>query len=127
MESQKDTKYSNEIEIGLNVPSLSVNQLWRVSYKTRHMYRSPKYVEWLKIVKARLKDQYGGPILEGSLCMKVEFYIHRKKDLDNLLKSLYDAMNEIIYLDDSQIFKITAKKIMVSSIEDEKINILIRF
>lgn len=44
----------------------------------------------------------------------------KKKDLDNLTKFLMDAMNGIIYDDDSAVVKITVTKQFVS--EDDKLN-----
>lgn len=33
-----------------------------------------------------------------------------KKDIDNLMKSLFDALNEVAYLDDTQIVEVHARK-----------------
>lgn len=35
----------------------------------------------------------------------------KKPDIDNILKAYLDAMNEIIYLDDNQVVRISAKKV----------------
>ncbi len=56
----------------------------------------------------------------GSLCIEIDFHIKKPKttrygqfpplDLDNLVKSVLDAGNGILYKDDRQIVKIVAKK-----------------
>lgn len=44
---------------------------------------------------------------EGTYCVS-------NFDLDNLEKALYDTMNNIVYVDDSQIVEHTTKKVWVS-------------
>ncbi len=39
------------------------------------------------------------------------FYKHTKPDIDNLQKQINDAMNSVVYLDDSRIVKISAEKL----------------
>lgn len=39
------------------------------------------------------------------------FYKHTKPDIDNLQKQINDAMNSVVFLDDSRIVKISAEKL----------------
>jgi Holliday junction resolvase RusA-like endonuclease len=75
----------------------------------------------LALKKAK-EINFGDP-WEGPVEMSVSFYFkkpeyltkaikgHTKKpDLDNLLKSIKDSLNKIIYKDDSQIIRLNASK-----------------
>ena len=42
----------------------------------------------------------------------------KKPDLDNLQKSTWDALNGIVWLDDSQICELVAKKVIASGYEE---------
>jgi len=50
--------------------------------------------------------------ISGNLMACMTFYIsdRRRKDLDNLIKSVMDALNKLVYDDDSQIVRIIASK-----------------
>lgn len=52
--------------------------------------------------------------LDGEVLMFVEFWMPRqgKPDLDNLLKTVMDALNGVAYRDDAQITRLNAAKIM---------------
>ena len=65
------------------------------------------------------KQMLTKPILSGSLVAHVVFEFLKpkktmlsspKKDLDNLCKALFDALNEIVYHDDTQICGLVAHK-----------------
>ncbi len=49
---------------------------------------------------------------EANLMICTTFYIadKRKRDLDNLVKNVCDALNEVVYKDDSQIVRLLAAK-----------------
>lgn len=82
----------------------------------------------------------GFELLTGPLWLDVDFYFHRPKahfgtgrnagklkpsapwyphkvvkDLDNLVKNTADALNNIVYVDDRQIVRLTASKAYVNS------------
>jgi crossover junction endodeoxyribonuclease RusA len=91
------------IELNLPFPP-SVNQIWR-SYKGRTVLSK----------KAREFRQQVSMIASNIPCIKkggvrVDINIHppdrRKRDLDNLLKSLLDSLNGKAYGDDSQVDEI---------------------
>lgn len=52
-------------------------------------------------------DQKSGNLMA---CMTFHISDRRRKDLDNLIKSVMDALNKIVYDDDSQIVRIIASK-----------------
>jgi len=94
----------------LRISPLSVNTLWRVNYQTRKMYRSPQYVTWAKQAATMLKEAWTKPPLSGPCSLSVTFYVSRIGDLDNMLKSLLDAMQTIVFEDDKQIERIVATR-----------------
>jgi hypothetical protein len=46
-----------------------------------------------------------------------------KKDLDNILKPVFDALKEIVFVDDKQIIKLSAEKTIDTRIRDVAIGI----
>lgn len=83
-----------KIEIEIERPP-SVNRLWRAS-KGGTVYRSPAYVVWRKqaaweIIAQAKKNKIKGPF---KLEMTVQRPDQRKRDLDNLLKAVLDALQD---------------------------------
>jgi Holliday junction resolvase RusA-like endonuclease len=51
------------------------------------------------------------PIMEGPVSLRVDVYRRRRHgDLDNTLKALLDALNGLVYRDDSQVVEILARR-----------------
>jgi len=65
--------------------------------------RTAEYAEAVALVARRAMA--GEPPLEGALSVRVRFYRRdrRRVDGDNMTKNVLDAMNGIVYLDDSQV------------------------
>ena len=69
------------------------------------------------IKKAALAAMNGNPPLTGEIHCSIRLYRKYKStsrrfgDCDNLYKAITDAMNEAVYLDDSQITRCTVEKI----------------
>lgn len=93
-------------------------------------YTPQKTVEYEKLVRAEYQNKYKSP-LKGSISACIAFYMpipksaskadkktmldgitpHTKKpDIDNMIKSVTDALNGLAYDDDSQITDIYAQK-----------------
>ena len=89
---------------------ISVNACWRAS-KGGHVYRSKRYTQFLKDIDVFL-DTIEYDMLEGDLILNVEFFCKtkRKRDLDNLLKSLIDSLEGRLFENDNQIIEIHSKK-----------------
>ena len=94
----------------LHIPPLSVNTLWRVNYQTRKMYRSPQYATWSKVCAAALAEVWKQPPISSPCKLTVVFSVSRVGDLDNMLKSLLDNMQGIVFDDDKQIEQISARR-----------------
>ena len=83
----------------------------------------------IRFAASEAMSQLEGKPLEGAIHFKAQFGIEmpksmarkrtprarewrvKKPDLDNLLKTVKDACSKVIYLDDSQIVRITTEKI----------------
>jgi crossover junction endodeoxyribonuclease RusA len=105
---------SGESEVKLTLPyPVSANRYWTVVRIAGHCAitktkRARQYQEEVGWIARRAGCN---PTLEP-LQMKVKVYARdrRKFDIDNVLKVLGDAMNGIIYYDDTQIVRIEAEK-----------------
>lgn len=89
---------------------ISVNACWRSTQGGR-VYKSKRYMQFLKDMDAFLETvEYDK--LEGELIMNVDFFCRskRKRDLDNLLKSLIDSLEGRLFENDNQIVEIHSKK-----------------
>ena len=80
------------IEIKIERPP-SINRLWRAS-KGGTVYRSPEYTGWKKVAAWEIVAQAKGKKIKGPFKMEmtVERPDKRKRDLDNLLKAVLDAL-----------------------------------
>ena len=56
---------------------------------------------------AGVRDAYEGPV---RLTVGLWFPDHRRRDVDNCAKSICDALNGIVYLDDSQVVELTVRR-----------------
>lgn len=68
-----------------------------------------KVKAWEELVGWQAKQAMkGGELLEGPLKVSIDFYVAKRPgrpaDLGNLEKPICDAMNGVVYKDDSQIF-----------------------
>mgnify|MGYP003149638683 CR=1 FL=1 len=72
------------------------------------------------------KTQWNRPTFDGNLEVKIKLFFktNRKHDIDNYNKLVLDAMNGIVYRDDSQINKLTIEK--YKDKEDPRIEIYIK-
>jgi len=94
--------------------------------KQGRCYTPKKTKEFENELYFMAKDIYKGEPLEGALHIDISFYLrkpktvkrkypHVKPDLDNYIKGTLDALNGLLYLDDSQVVTITASKAYRSS------------
>lgn len=85
------------------------------------VYTPSRTVNYEKKVKKALQAQFHEDVITSPLHMNIRFYFKKAKsckskymtkrlDLDNLIKSLSDAMNGIVFHDDSQVVSIDALK-----------------
>ena len=93
----------------------------KFSFKTRHAYTPSKTRNYENELKKLIKQSYSGMILASAIHIDVCFYLKKPKsvkrllptvkpDLDNYEKSLFDAMNNIVYVDDALIVSKVSSK-----------------
>lgn len=75
----------------------------------------PKARAWETAIRARYLE-LGGPKVEDPLSLWIKFVRSNKirADVDNLLKSVLDALNGIAWLDDAQIEEVHVLKVISS-------------
>lgn len=75
----------------------------RGKFATMYMSKEGKSIK--EDYQWQIKNQYKGKPMEGELSIVVDFYFgtKRKCDIDNFSKLLFDSMNGMVWLDDSQI------------------------
>lgn len=85
-------------------------------------YTPAKTINFERALQSLVRAQYKQAPQEGALEVGIIFYIKRPKtcknklypvvrpDIDNLLKAVLDSLNGILWVDDSQIVEIKAKK-----------------
>ena len=80
--------------------------------RTGHTY-TPKETRQAEIAVQLAWELAGGQKLNGPLVLECWFYVgtKRKKDTDNMLKLVQDALNKQAYEDDDQIVELHASKI----------------
>ena len=88
--------------------------------RSGHFYTPAKTRQFESSVKTLARQHWGNKEpLEMNLEAILTFYSKRpkttklqypRKDVDNLSKAVLDALNQVIYKDDSQIVKLTASK-----------------
>jgi len=88
------------------------------------------YLSFKKALQYQWKGQHAGDLLTGPLQVDIIFimpipksgrsqkrkvaaseYQTTKPDIDNLMKSVFDAANQIVWEDDNQVCKVSAQKI----------------
>lgn len=96
------------------------------------MYTDPKDAKAQQNIRAQVAAQWGSrPAWDDDVSISVNFYFHhpkstpkwkveaarqglyrptKKPDIDNLLKLLLDAMNGVVFLDDSQVTRVSVEK-----------------
>lgn len=98
------------------------------------VYTPSKTINYEKQIKKSFNEKYPNfKPLEAALIVELTFYFQRAKsnklehftmkpDIDNLIKSVCDALNNVVYLDDKQIVGIIANK-QFDTIDGVKITI----
>ena len=102
---------------------ISVNQSYRSS-KNR-VYKSGKLRDFEKKMNDLFETFENIEFLKGDLAIDITFELKscRKRDLDNMLKSLFDSLEGRIFENDNQIFEIKCRKIHGCSEDKTIINI----
>ncbi|MDO4721407.1 MAG: RusA family crossover junction endodeoxyribonuclease [Peptostreptococcaceae bacterium] len=94
-------------------------------------YTPDKTKNYETLVREMFFAKYHQPMMEGEIRMRLEIYFPipksasrktktgmregtirpaKRPDLDNIIKSISDALNKVAYVDDSQIVEVQARK-----------------
>ncbi|MDW8032814.1 MAG: RusA family crossover junction endodeoxyribonuclease [Aquificaceae bacterium] len=80
------------------------------------VFKPPRVKNWEVRALWEIREQYSGEPLGGKLSVYVELLLpnHRRRDIDNMLKSLWDILEKGgVIKNDSQIYEIrTVKKVI---------------
>jgi len=90
---------------------ISVNRCYRTS--NNKVYKSKALCDFEKKVDDIFENLEHVEMLKGNLAADITFELKscRKRDLDNMLKSLLDNLESRIFENDNQIYEIKCKKI----------------
>ncbi len=102
--------------IEIRLSSLPVPKSNRyVRKKGGKVFKPSRIKNWEVRALWEIKQQYSGEPLEGELLMEVIFILpnHRKRDIDNMLKSLWDVLEKGgVFKNDNQIYEIRTLKVV---------------
>ncbi|SHK20072.1 RusA family crossover junction endodeoxyribonuclease [Thermocrinis minervae] len=100
--------------IKLTLPFLPVPKSNRyLRKKGGKVFKPPRVKNWEVRAIWEIKQQYTGEKINKPVSMQVTFILpnRRKRDIDNMLKSLWDVLEKAgVIENDSQIYKITTIK-----------------
>ena len=94
--------------------------------KNGQVFRSPKVLMWESRALWELQTQYKGPPLNFPLSVEVYFFLSdkRKRDIDNMLKTLWDVLEKAqIIENDNLIYETHTVKITGETVTGTVINI----
>lgn len=79
------------------------------------------------VIAACYVSEAHGRILHGSISVEVEFHLWRKsrRDIDNLLKLVLDALNGVAYGDDFSVDRVTAARHWATSASEARTHIVV--
>ena len=107
-------KVGEERRIKLELSSLPVPKSNRYIRKRGGVvFKHPRVRNWEVRAVWEIKQQYKGEPLEGKLSMEVILVLpnHRKRDIDNMLKSLWDVLEKAkVIKNDNQIYEMRTLK-----------------
>ena len=96
----------------------------RTSFTSGHHYMPKAYKSFITMLKYSTKRQLASDwrIIGGPCAIEIEFGMRRPKtvkrewpcvkpDVDNLTKSVLDAMNKIVFEDDGQVIELMVRKV----------------
>ena len=128
--SERKSKYTTRT-YRIEVPLAPVAKGRPRMTRSGHVYTPPKTAQAEKDVARMARASIGGDgLLEGPLEVKIRFHMPMpqswskrkrdtmdlkahcsKPDLDNLVKLVKDALNGIVWVDDSQVYRLESSKL----------------
>lgn len=105
---------NKKTRINLSGNPLSTQHIYRSAcrgkFPTRYMTKEGKNLK--KLYQSEAQKQYKGKVMSGDCDMEITLFFKdkRKRDVDNYNKLVLDALEGIVFQDDSQIQKLTITK-----------------
>ena len=94
--------------------------------RTGHAFTPKKTVDFEKLIAAAWREQQGETMIETPISLYVNIgVVNMRKDLDNMVKSIADGLNNVAYKDDSQIISLHAWKYPAEK-GHEHVNVIVR-
>lgn len=91
-----------------------------------YIYTPPETKAYEELIKLLAKMTVKEP-LNGLVCVDLKVFVKRPRgDLDNILKSILDGMNGVVYHDDSQVKKIDAELFVLDKETEERAEVEVR-
>lgn len=112
------------MNLTLSYPTVTGNTLWR--HAKGRTYINPKATAYYNVIAWELLSQKARLGLTERLTVSLKLYPpdNRKRDMDNLIKLLHDALTKGgLWLDDSQVRKLTVE--WMPKVKDGKIEMQI--
>ncbi len=91
------------------------------------VFKPPRVKNWEARALWEIKEQYQGKPLSGKISMEVILILpnHRKRDIDNMLKSLWDVLEKGgIFENDNQIYEVRTLKIIKKNHQETIIRVM---
>ncbi|RMH08446.1 MAG: RusA family crossover junction endodeoxyribonuclease [Aquificota bacterium] len=97
-----------------------------VRRKGGKVFKPPRVKNWEVRALWELMNQHSGEPLEGKLSVYVELTLpnHRRRDIDNMLKSLWDILEKArVIKNDSQIYEVHTVKKVVKGVQGTRVKL----
>jgi len=97
---------SNNILVSFSILGEPISKSNNLQFSGNRSYTPKKYKQYEDLIRLLAIEAWGDrPPLLGLIHIEISYYLktRRKKDLLNLPKTTCDALNDVIYADDSQI------------------------
>ncbi|WP_448587254.1 RusA family crossover junction endodeoxyribonuclease [Thermocrinis sp.] len=112
---------SEKKRIEIHLSSLPVPKSNRyIRKKGGVVFKPPRVKNWEARAIWEIRQQYDGAPLEGPLSVEIILVLpnRRKRDIDNMLKSLWDVLERAkVIKNDNQIYEVKSVKVIEKSVQ----------
>ena len=98
--------------VTFTVPGKTVSKSNAYRICGKRLRKTKECKDWEAAIQKKAASVYSEEPHEGTVHLKINLYFpdKRRRDVDGPLKAILDAMNNLIYKDDSQVFRILVDK-----------------